>query len=116
MNGGYDDGQHSACPCFWGIEVSSFVKLLAERIPSLSGMKILDAGCGEGKNAVFFAGQGASVDAIDVSEIAIRNGLRRWPDVTGIQWRIGDIRQIEFPRENYDVVICCIRLAPLPSI
>jgi tellurite methyltransferase len=104
MNGGYDDG-YRASPCFWGTEAGSFVKLLSQIVGSFSGIRVLDAGCGEGKNAAHLAMQGATVDAVDVSELAIQNGLRQWADLPGIQWRVGDIREIAIPDEQYDVVV-----------
>ena len=114
MNGGYDEG-YRACPCFWGTEPGSFVRLLAKHLGEMSGLKVLDAGCGEGKNAAFFAGQGAVVDAVDLSELAIRNGQRQWGRLTGICWQATDIREKEFRREEYDVVIAYGLLHCLPS-
>lgn len=104
MNGGYDDG-YRACPCFWGTDAGSFVKLLTGHVKKLSALRALDAGCGEGKNAVYLAQQGAVVDAIDMSELAIQNGQRVWADVPGVRWQVGDIRNIAFPNEHYDVVV-----------
>jgi len=104
MNGGYDDG-YRECACFWGTEPGSYVRLLHGKIQRISGLRILDVGCGEGKNAVFLAAQGATVDAIDVSEFAIQNGRRKWLDVVGVRWQIGDVRTIELPDQRYDVVI-----------
>jgi tellurite methyltransferase len=104
MNGGYDDG-YSACPCFWGTEPGSFVRLLAKHFEHVSGRRVLDIGCGEGKNAAFFAQQGALVDAVDLSELAIRNGQKQWGHLTGICWRVSDARITEFQSQHYDVVV-----------
>jgi tellurite methyltransferase len=115
MNGGYDEG-YRECACFWGTEPASYVRLLHGKIPRISGLRILDVGCGEGKNAVYLAAQGAAVDAIDVSHLAIRNGRRRWPDLAGVRWQIADVRTIGLPDQHYDVVIAygllhCLRSA-----
>ena len=115
MNGGYDDG-YRECPCFWGTEPGSFVRLLVEQPLAVSGLKALDAGCGEGKNAAFLARHGALVDAVDLSEIAIRNGRQHWPRSAGMRWQIGDIRQVGLPREFYDVVVAYGLLHCMPSI
>jgi len=104
MNGGYDDG-YSACPCFWGTEPGSFVQLLAKRLEHVSGLRVLDVGCGEGKNAAFLAQQGALVDAVDLSELAIRNGQREWGNLPRICWRVSDVRKTEFQSQHYDVVV-----------
>jgi SAM-dependent methyltransferase len=104
MNGGYDDG-YRECPCFWGREPGSFVRLLCGQIASFVGLSVLDAGCGEGKNAAFLAANGAVVDAVDVSSLAIQNGRDYWPGHPGIHWRVGDVRKVDFPQDHYDVVI-----------
>ncbi len=61
-NGGYEPGYQS-CDCFWGSELASLVKTLALELGDFKGLKVLDAGCGEGKNAAFLAERGASVTA-----------------------------------------------------
>jgi tellurite methyltransferase len=114
MNGGYDDG-YRECPCFWGTEPGSLVKVLCNLIGSVRGFAVLDAGCGEGKNAAFLAADGAVIDAFDVSALAIQNGRRHFADCTGIRWRVGDIREIDLPQNHYDVAIAYGLLHCLPS-
>jgi tellurite methyltransferase len=114
MNGGYDDG-YQQCPCFWGIDPGSFVKLFSANVSSLRGLRILDAGCGEGKNSAFLASGGATVDAIDVSALAIQNGRRHWSTTPGINWLEGDVRQMDLPQDYYDAVIAYGLLHCLPS-
>lgn len=104
MTGGYDNG-YRMCPCFWGNEPGSFVRLLRDYIPCFLGLTVLDVGCGEGKNAVFFARDGALVDALDISALAIENGRRHWAGIAGIEWRVADVRDIDLPHNYYDVVI-----------
>jgi len=92
MNGGYDDGYRRS-PCFWGTTPGSLVRLLADLVPSFEGFQILDAGCGEGKNAIFFAQRGAAVKAIDVSSLAFQNAYAAW-DLDKRQlcsWELGDV-------------------------
>jgi tellurite methyltransferase len=52
--GGYDDG-YRACACFWGQRPGSLVPRLLEHIPDPAGVTVLDAACGEGKNAIYLA-------------------------------------------------------------
>jgi tellurite methyltransferase len=104
MSGGYDDG-YRKCPCFWGTEPGSFVRLLGDYISSFAGLAVLDAGCGEGKNAAFLAAAGAVVDALDISTLAIENGLKYWAEYIGIRWRVADIRESDFPKDHYSVVV-----------
>jgi tellurite methyltransferase len=104
MNGGYDDG-YRKCPCFWGTGPGTFVRLLQQQILDFSGLRALDAGCGEGKNSAFLARHGAIVDAIDLSELAIHHGRQHWSDLDGIHWQVGDIRHVDLPPQRYDAVV-----------
>ena len=104
MAGGYDDG-YRACPCFWGRNVGSLVTFLLDRVESVTGWRVLDAGCGEGKNAVALAGRGASVLACDISEAALANARRAWEITAGITWVRGDVRQMQFRDGEFDLVI-----------
>jgi len=102
--GGYDDGYRN-CPCFWGTEPGSLVRRLPEFVDSFDGLHVLDAGCGEGKNAAALAQRGALVDAFDVSQYAVENGRRQWPELESIRWRVADARNEDLPAAHYDLVI-----------
>ena len=114
MNGGYDDGYRN-CLCFWGDEPGSLVRGLCDDVKSVRGLAVLDAGCGEGKNAAFLAAGGAVIDAFDVSDLAIQNGQRHFGDRVGIRWKVGDIRHVDLPNNHYDIVIAYGLLHCLPS-
>lgn len=103
-DGGYDIG-YSQCPCFWGRSPGSLILRLDELIPSYKGLSILDAGCGEGKNAIYMAELGADVRAIDVSDTAISNAKEAWDPSAEVSWEVGDIRRLEFPASGFDIVI-----------
>jgi len=106
MNGGYDNGYRRS-PCFWGTTPGSLVRLLADLVPSFEGFQILDAGCGEGKNAIFFAQRGASVKAIDVSPLALQNAYTSW-DLDKRQlcsWELGDVHRMNISAAFYDVIV-----------
>jgi cyclopropane fatty-acyl-phospholipid synthase-like methyltransferase len=102
-DGGYDAG-YSACPCFWGRTPGSLVLHLLKGI-AVDGWRILDAGCGEGKNAAYLASLGAEVLAVELSEPALQNAELAWPDISGINWIRRDIRDLSFAEEEFDLVI-----------
>ncbi len=104
INGGYDNGYRS-CDCFWGNEPSSLVKALTPHIHEFSGLRVLDAGCGEGKNAAFLSKQGAVVTAVDLSAIAISHAKRDWKTLAGVDWVQADIRTFDLGAQPHDVVI-----------
>jgi cyclopropane fatty-acyl-phospholipid synthase-like methyltransferase len=104
MDGGYDAGYRYS-PCFWGKEPGSLVKMLCQRVHNWNDLKVLDAGCGEGKNSVYLAGKGATVHAFDISEAAIANAKASWSEAANIVWKVRDARKMDFGHEYYDVVI-----------
>lgn len=60
----------------------------------LSGMRLLDAGCGTGALAVEAARRGAQVVAIDLSPTLVNLAAERCPSDLGrgsIDWRVGDM-------------------------
>jgi tellurite methyltransferase len=72
-------------------------------------MKILDAGCGTGRNLTYFLRNGFDVYAVDRSESAIRAvqllGSRLSLNWSNQQARVETIEQMHFPKESFDFVI-----------
>ena len=56
---------------FWGVQPSNMCLKVLELLPPIRPVKILDIGCGEGKDAVFFARCGYDVSAFDISEAGL---------------------------------------------
>jgi SAM-dependent methyltransferase len=73
-------------------------------------MKILDAGCGEGRNAVYFINTGYQVFGIDTNETAIQyirflsKSLK--PDYDAHRFQVGKLEVIPFHTSAFDAVIC----------
>lgn len=73
-------------------------------------MKILDAGCGEGRNAVYFINSGYQVFGIDENELAIQyirylsKSLK--PDYDAHRFQVGKLEEIPFHTLAFDAVIC----------
>ena len=57
-------------PTFCGGAPSQEIRDVASELPS--GARVLDLGCGEGRNALFLAECGFDVTAVDISETGIR--------------------------------------------
>ncbi len=103
MNGGYDVG-YANCLCFWGREPGSLVKRLAIHVPEMYDLDILDAGCGEGKNAAYLGNLGARVKAVDCSSLAIANAKATWTQCENISWEVANIQTLDLPI-SYDIVV-----------
>lgn len=68
--------------------------------------RVLDAGCGEGRNALCLARAGHRVDALDVSDAGVR-ALTRRAEAEGLPIRawVGDLRSLRSD-EVYDLAVC----------
>ena len=73
-------------------------------------MKILDAGCGEGRNAVYFINQGYPIFGIDPNEVAIQycryQAKSLNPDFDIYRFQVGRLEDIPFHFGAFDAVIC----------
>jgi SAM-dependent methyltransferase len=67
----------------------------------LRGTHALDLACGTGGNAVFLARRGFTVDALDISEVAVA----ALAGVPGIHARVADLELETLPAARYDVVL-----------
>lgn len=58
---------------YWGLEPASFLdELIAATSKTPSELRVLDIGCGEGKDAVYLAEKGCQVTAFDITTSGIR--------------------------------------------
>ncbi len=103
------DSEYSRGPAFQdlvsdkpSVAVQKFVGYLKARGIPLEG-KLLDIGCGVGRNASWLAKQGFDVTGIDVSEVAITKAKDGSPDVN---YAVCDVSNgLSFPDESFDYVI-----------
>ena len=61
---------------YWGVEPGDFLDELISQLPPSGDTKVLDIGCGEGKDAVYMAQKGYNVSAFDLTENGIRKTIR----------------------------------------
>lgn len=92
---------------FGGIDIYLFDQLLKSRF--VPGMWILDAGCGSGRNLVYFFRAGYEVFAIDESSEALaqtrRLAAELAPHLPPENFREEPVERMSFPDESFDVVI-----------
>lgn len=88
------------------------VPFLVEQLPRLRKGRALDLAMGEGRNAVYLAEQGFTVDAVDISEKAVRKGSElarsRGVSINGI---VADLDHYRIPPNHYDLICCFFFLA-----
>jgi len=92
---------------FGRIDIYLFDQLLRGRIDSSQG--ILDAGCGRGRNLVYFLKHGFDVSAVDLEAenvIHVRELLATWaPHLEETRIRTAPVESMPFADDAFDIVI-----------
>lgn len=99
----YRKGHHSR---YWDLSRPSpeLVSYMAR--PALTApRRVLDVGCGSGRDAVFLAAVGHRVAALDLSPEAIELG-RQEAEVAGVvvDWHVGNVLELPFAAASFDLV------------
>ncbi|SDC50399.1 Methyltransferase domain-containing protein [Paenibacillus sp. UNCCL117] len=91
------------------IDIYLFDQLLKGRI--VPGMRLLDAGCGEGRNLGYFLREGYEAYGVDRSPEAIRAVRRLAHGLTGEQleerFRVEPLEKLSFANDSFDAVVAC---------
>jgi tellurite methyltransferase len=93
---------------FGDIDIYLFDQILKGRIAK--GMKLLDAGCGNGRNIEYLMQTGVKVYGADLSEEAIKQVRKKLstlaPNISPNNFVVTDLTQLPFEDNAFDVVIC----------
>ena len=89
---------------YWGVRPNRLCYEILQRMPPLRPLRVLDIGCGEGKDAVFLARNGYCVSAFDIAEaglekaqsLAARHGV-------SVDFFRADLMNFE-PEGMYDII------------
>jgi len=92
---------------FGSIDIYLFDQLLGGRLQP--GMSLLDAGCGGGRNLVYFLRNGFKVYGVDQSATAIVQAkslaTELLNDIESDQFRVENVERMSFSNETFDVVV-----------
>ncbi|MGI8735598.1 MAG: class I SAM-dependent methyltransferase [Pyrinomonadaceae bacterium] len=92
---------------FAGIDIYLFDQLLKGRLSP--DMRLLDAGCGDGRNLIYFFKTRYNVFAVDQSAEAIAQVRNRAsllaPHLPSDNFRVGPVERMSFDVASFDVVI-----------
>jgi SAM-dependent methyltransferase len=93
---------------FGRIDIYLFDQILRGNIAP--GMRVLDAGCGHGRNLVYLLREGYEVFALDASAEAVASvrgtAAQLAPALPRTNFHAGAIEQMPFPDSFADIVIC----------
>jgi ubiquinone/menaquinone biosynthesis C-methylase UbiE len=97
-----------------------FVKRLLQLYDTRPGSWVLDAGCGTGLVATMVApraGHGGKVIGIDSSAamLEIARAKARGFGFDQCEFRVGDVRALDFPDDTFDLVVCSFALWGEPA-
>lgn len=103
------DARYSGTELVWGAPPNG---LVVEFVSSLPPGRALDLGCGEGRNTLWLATRGWSVDAMDFSQVGIdkaRTVAARLPRASRdrILWLRGDVTHLDSAgvRSPFDLIL-----------
>jgi ubiquinone/menaquinone biosynthesis C-methylase UbiE len=89
--------------------------LLLELIGSPAGLRILDAGCGDGALATALARRGAAMTGVDADPRMLAAGRARAEAMgLAVAFVEGDIRALPFPDASFDAVVAVTVLCFVP--
>ena len=89
-----------------GVNELRLAQLFQELGRDLSGQTIVDLGCGGGLISEPLARKGASVIGIDASRPSIAAARLHGAHISGLDYRIGDVRSPPIAPSAADVVVC----------
>ncbi|MGC8758440.1 MAG: class I SAM-dependent methyltransferase [Bryobacteraceae bacterium] len=81
--------------------------LVLETTANLEPGAALDAGMGNGRNAIYLARKGWKVTGIDLSQAAVRRAREEASRLkVDFDARVGDVETMPLPRAAYDLILC----------
>jgi bifunctional enzyme CysN/CysC len=91
---------HSSAP----LEPSPFARHVVEQFAPSEPPTVLEVGCGNGRDAAYFAAEGWDVTAIDRSSAAIESCKAQHRGPRGLSFVQGTIDELSLSRSSFDVV------------
>lgn len=100
----YYEAEYEKDEYFWGLQPSAMCLKVLEYMPPVRPLKLLDIGCGEGKDAVFFARCGYEVSAFDISDAGL-DKCKRLADKARVPVRAFKANLFDYRLdEDYDIL------------
>lgn len=103
------DERYRNSPSVWGAAPNRWVE---QELASLVPGTALDLACGEGRNALWLAGLGWQVIAVDFSHVALAKGAAAAPDDSHVTWVLDDATGFRAPDPVDLAVLAYLQLEP----
>lgn len=111
----YYDAKYNSDEFFWGKQPSSMARIFLQMFPPHDGQTLLDIGCGEGRDSIFFARNGYQVTGLDFSQDGVKKSLV-WADEMklSIDFFQADINEYRLEK-HYDAIFASGALHYIPE-
>jgi len=111
------DAYDSPANSFW----DRFGRRTVDRLQLTNGARVLDVCCGSGASAIPAAkavGDSGTVLGIDLAENLLRLATTKAAQehLTNIEFRKGDLLNLDLPQESFDAVICVFGIFFIPDM
>ncbi|HEU5301116.1 MAG TPA: class I SAM-dependent methyltransferase [Acidimicrobiia bacterium] len=108
------DERYGGTDLVWSATPNQF---LAAEAADLAAGRALDVACGEGRNALWLAGRGWQVTAVDFSEAGIATGRRRAAEAgVDVDWVVADVVEWEPEPAAFDLAVIAYLQLPAASL
>jgi len=111
------DERYRSSELIWGIAPNRWVE---QELAGLPAGRALDVACGEGRNALWLAGLGWRVTAVDFSPVALEKAraieeraMSDLPDAPRVSWRCADATAYQHDGQVDVALLCYLQL---PSV
>jgi SAM-dependent methyltransferase len=102
------DERYAAAEQVWSSTPNQFV---AAELAELPPGEAVDLACGEGRNAIWLAGRGWRVTAVDFSRVAVERGRTTAGEQLPVTWVVADVLDVELPTADL-AVLAYLQLEP----
>lgn len=110
----YDD-RYNTKEYYWGLKPNRICYDIMKILPPIKPYRVLDIGCGEGKDAVFFAKCGYAVTAFDISKQGIEKA-KKLADYNNVEVKFFKADIFDYrPDTEYDIIFSSGVLHFLPQ-
>ena len=95
--------RYAQATALFGAEPNEFV---LRELGGLSPRRVLDLGCGQGRNSLWLAAQGHQVTGLDLSDVGIAHG-REFAEAAGldVDFQVADLVEDWQPSDQFDLVL-----------
>lgn len=111
----YYNEKYDSDEFYWGKQPSSTARIFLQMFPPHEGQTLIELGCGEGRDSIFFACTGYQVTSFDFSAEGVRKSIARAKELNlSIEFFQADINEYRLEK-SYDVVFASGALHYIPQ-